>query len=90
MGLSFQGRRHKQHANYVRCHPGGRNTHEIIENSRVRPSLEQATRPPRLVFCAVIAHKRVRRLKENTMAHIEQNVWISLTSALINRMNLFI
>jgi len=40
--------------------------------------------PPRLAFCGVIAHKQVRRLKENTMAHIAQNIWISLTSLLIN------
>jgi len=88
MWLSFKGRKHQQHTNYVRCHPGGRNTYEITENSRVRPSLEKVTRPPRLVLCRFIAHKRVRRLKENPMGHIAQDIQISLTSVLINRLKI--
>jgi hypothetical protein len=74
MGLSFKGRNYLQLAEYVRCHPGGRNTYEIVENSRLRPSLEKASRPPRLVLCGVIAHKRVRRLKEISMGHIAQYI----------------
>jgi len=74
MGFCFKGRRYYQHANYVTCHPGGRNTYEVIENSRIRPSLEKATRPPRLVLYRVIAHKQVRRLKENPMGHIAENI----------------
>jgi hypothetical protein len=37
-------------------------------------------------LCEVSAHKQVRRLKENPMAHIAQNIWISLTGVVINRM----
>jgi hypothetical protein len=53
---------------------GGRTTFEIIENSPVQLSLEEATRPPRLVLCRVIAHKRVRRLKESPIGQIAQYI----------------